>query len=275
MEDSDDMTKGSLVFIGLGLYDDTDISLKGLQELQHCDVVFAEFYTMILGRFDKKSLETTIGKTIVILSREETEKGDRILTAASQSHVGFITGGDPMIATTHVDLRLRAMQQGIPTAIVHSSSITTAVPGLLGLQNYKFGRTTTLAFPENEYFPTSPYTVIFENKKMGLHTLVLLDIQAEKKRYMTAKQGFQLLLQMEKKLRKHLITKNTLACVVARAGARNPLIAADTIQELQKRQFGPPLHTIVIPGDLHFMELDALELCANLPKNLKRKIQKL
>ena len=106
---------------------------------------------------------------------------------------------------------------------------------------------------------------------MGLHTLVLLDIQAEKKRYMTAKQGFQLLLQMEKKLRKHLITKNTLACVVA----RNPLIAADTIQELQKRQFGPPLHTIVIPGDLHFMELDALELCANLPKNVKRKIQKL
>ena len=269
------MTKGSLVFIGLGLYDDTDISLKGLLALQHCDVVFAEFYTMILGRFDKKSLETTIGKNIAILPREETEKGDRILTAAFQSHVGFITGGDPMIATTHADLRLRAIQQGIPTTIVHSSSITTAVPGLLGLQNYKFGRTTTLAFPEKEYFPTSPYTVIFENKKMGLHTLVLLDIQAEKKRYMTAKEGFELLLRMEKKLRKHLITNTTLACVVARAGAPNPLIVADNIQELQKMQFGPPLHTIVIPGDLHFMELEALELCANLPKNVKRKIQKL
>ncbi|KYK24924.1 diphthine synthase [Thermoplasmatales archaeon SM1-50] len=269
------MSKGHLVFIGLGLYDEADISVKGLQQLKACDMVFAEFYTTMLGMFDRKSFEHLIGKQIRVLSREETEKGDQIIDAASQNHVAFLTGGDPMIATTHVDLRLRAIQQGIPTTIIHSSSIVSAVPGLLGLQNYKFGRITTLVFPEKDYFPTSPYTVICANKNMGLHTLILLDIQAEKDHYMTANQGFELLLRMEEKLKKNILTNETLACVVARAGAENPMIMANTIGALQKKQYGPPLHTIVIPGDLHFMEIEALELCAGLPSEIKRKIQKL
>jgi diphthine synthase len=269
------MSKGRLVFVGLGLHDEADVSLKGLQELKECDEVFAEFYTAKLGKFDRKSFEKLIGKKIEILSREETENGDRIIDAATRNNVVFLTGGDPMIATTHVDLRLRAIKQGIQTRIIHSSSIATAAPGLLGLQNYKFGRTTTLAFAEKEYFPTSPYTVIYNNKKMGLHTLVLLDIQAEKNQYMTANQGFELLLRMEEKLRKHLITGDTVACVVARAGAAEPMVVANTIHFLRTKDFGPPLHTIVIPGTLHFMEIDALELCADLPLGLKRKIQKL
>lgn len=268
-------SKAHLVFIGLGLYDEADISLKGLQELKTCDKVFAEFYTTILGTFDRESFEERIGKKIDVLSREETEKADKIIDAASQNHVAFLTGGDPMIATTHVDLRLRAMKQGIPTTIIHSGSIVTAVPGLLGLQNYKFGRTTTLAFPEKTYFPTSPYTVIYNNRNLGLHTLVLLDIQAEKNHYMTANQGFEVLLTMEEKLKKNLLTPDTLACVVARAGAENPMVVANTIGKLQKKTYGPPLHTIVIPGDLHFMEIEALELCAGLPLEIKRKIQKL
>ncbi|MCX6662013.1 MAG: diphthine synthase [Euryarchaeota archaeon] len=268
-------SKGQLVFVGLGLYDETDVSLKGLEELKQCDTVFAEFYTTKLGKFDKKSFESQIGKEIEVLSREETEKGDKIIDAAIQNSVVFLTGGDPMIATTHIDLRLRAIKKDIITKIIHSSSVATAVPGLLGLQNYKFGRTTTLAFAEKEYFPTSPYTVIYNNKKMGLHSLVLLDIQAEKNQYMTANEGFELLLKMEKKLKKLLVTDDTIACVVARAGAPDSLTVANTIHNLQTMDFGPPLHTIVIPGTLHFMEIEALELCANLPIKLRTKIQKL
>jgi len=269
------MPRAQLVFIGLGLYDESDISLKGLKELKECDEVFAEFYTAKLGQFDKKSFETLIGKKIEVLSREDTEKGDKIITTATQRSVVFLTCGDPMIATTHVDLRLRAISQGIPTKIIHSSSIATAAPGLLGLQNYKFGRTTTLAFAEKDFFPTSPYSVIYNNKKLGLHTLVLLDIQTDKNRYMTANEGFDLLLQMEEKQKKHLFDNGTLACVVARAGGPNPVVAADIIHHLRKKDFGPPLHTIVIPGNLHFMELEALQLCAGLPAETKRKIQKL
>lgn len=269
------MSKGRLVFVGLGLYDETDVSLKGVEEIKQCETVFAEFYTSKLGRFDKKSFECLIGKNIEVLSREDTEKGDKIIDAATQNSVAFLTGGDPMIATTHIDLRLRAIKQNISTKIIHGGSITTAVPGLLGLQNYKFGRTTTLAFAEKDYFPTSPYTVIYNNINMGLHTLVLLDIQAEKNQYMTANEGFKLLMKMEKKLKKNLILDDTIACVVARAGAPDEMIMANTIQTLYQKDFGPPLHTIVIPGNLHFMEIEALELCADLPLELKRKIQKL
>jgi diphthine synthase len=146
---------------------------------------------------------------------------------------------------------------------------------LLGLQNYKFGRTTTIPFPEKNYFPTSPYSVIYENNKLGLHSLVLLDIQVEKNRYMTANEGLELLLRMEEKLTQYLLNSESVVCVVARAGASDCVVAANTIAALQKRQFGPPLHTIVIPGNLHFMEVEALELLAGLPSDVGRKIQKL
>lgn len=275
MNGCEKMSKKRLMFVGLGLYDETDISIKGLQEMKQCDKVFAEFYTTKLGQFNKKAFERLIGKKIEVLSREETEKGDKILNAASQNHVVFLTGGDPMIATTHIDLRLRAIKLGITTDIIHSSSISTAIPGILGLQSYKFGRTTTLAFSEKEYFPTSPYFVIYNNKKMGLHTLILLDIQVEKNRYMTANEGFELLFRMDEKERAHLITDETIACVIARAGASDSIVAANTISNLKEKNFGLPLHTLVIPGDLHFMELEALELCAGLPLEIAKKIQKL
>ncbi len=268
------MSQGRLVFVGLGLYDEQDLSLKALQELKDCDQVYAEFYTSKPGRFDRQAFEKTIGKTVTVLSRQETEQGETILAAAKTHHIVFLTSGDPMIATTHIDLRLRAIKQGTITHLIHGSSIATAVPGLLGLQQYKFGRTTTLAYPEKEYFPTSPYEVIKENKTMGLHTLVLLDIQAENNKYMIANEGLDLLLQMEQTCKKRLFTKSTVACVVARAGAPDTIVKANTLGALQAMDFGPPLHTLVVPGKLHFMEQEALEVIAGLPESAT-KIQKL
>jgi len=269
------MKKGKLTFIGLGLYDEKDISLKGLDEIKNCDIAYAEFYTAKLVGTDMNELENTIGKKIKILTRKETEKGDNIINSAKKENVVFLTCGDSMTATTHVDLRLRAINEGIKTKIVHGSSIVTAVPGLLGLQNYKFGRTTTLAYPEEDYFPTSPYDVIKNNKEMGLHTLVLLDIQSNRNKNMTANKGIELLLEMEKKKRERIFTKKSMVCVVARAGSSNPTVRADKIEVLKDEDFGTPLHTLVVPGALHFMEIEALKNLANLPTELSKKLQKL
>ena len=269
------MSQGELIFVGLGLYDESDISLKGLHETRNCDKVYAEFYTSRLIGSDKNKIEKIVGKNIKILSREETEKADKILESASKEKVVFLVCGDPMMATTHVDLRLRAIESGIATRIIHSSSIVTAVPGLLGLQNYKFGRTTTLAFTEKNYFPTSPYQIIKDNKKMGLHTLVLLDIQAEKNIYMTANEGIGLLLRMEKKFLENIFVEDSIACVVARAGSYDPIVMSNTVDYLRNRDFGPPLHTLVIPGNLHFMEIESLVKIAGLPKEIAKKLQKL
>jgi len=269
------MNKGSLTFIGLGLYDEKDISLKGIEEIKKSDRVFAEFYTAKLAGTNIEKIEKTIGKKIRVLSREETEKGDIILDSAEKQKTVFLTAGDPMTATTHVDLRIRAMKHNIKTRVIHGCSIVTAVPGLLGLQSYKFGRTTTLVFPEKNYFPTSPYDVIKENKKIGLHTLVLLDIQADKNRYMTAKEGMKLLLEMEKINKENILSEESIACVVARAGSDDSFVKADSIRNLIRMDFGPPLHSIVIPGKLHFMEIEALRVLAQLPAHLGGKLQKI
>src|SRR4030042_1362720 len=101
------MSKGQLIFIGLGLYDENDITLKGLQEIQNCDAVYAEFYTSKLSGTTQKKIEKTIGKKIQILPREEVEKASLILDRAEKEHVCLLVGGDPMMATTHIDLRLR------------------------------------------------------------------------------------------------------------------------------------------------------------------------
>ena len=269
------MHNGTLTFIGLGLYDEKDISLKGLEEIKKCDKVYAEFYTAKLTGTDIKKIEKTIGKPIEILSRVETEKAEKILDSAISKNVVFLTAGDPMTATTHVDLRLRAIKNGVKTKVVHGSSIITAVSGLLGLQNYKFGRTTTLAYPEKNYFPTSPYNIIKENKEMGLHTLVLLDIQEDKNRFMTANEGIKLLLKMEEKHKEGLFNKDSILCVVARAGSDNPVTISGSIKDLVNEDYGPPLHTLVMPGKLHFMEIEALQMLAQLPAQQVKKLQKL
>lgn len=268
------MANGKLTFIGLGLYDEKDVSLKGLEEIKNCDKIFAEFYTAKLVGTSIKKLEETFGKNIEVLNREEAEKANKIIKLAKNQDVCFLTAGDPMTATTHVDLRIRAIENGIETKVIHGSSIVTAVSGLLGLQNYKFGRTTTLVHPEKNYFPTSPYDVIKENKKMGLHSLILLDIQAEKERYMSANEGMEVLLRMEEIRKEGIINNETIVCVIVRAGSNDSMVCAGTIEELISRKYGKPLHSLVLPGKLHFMEIEALKTLAQLPAQQIKKLQK-
>ena len=92
---------------------------------------------------------------------------------------------------------------------------------------------------------------------------------------MTANDGINLLLEMEGKLGEHTLEDETVICVVARAGSDKPLVVAGTIKDLIGRDFGSPLHTIVVPGRLHFMEVEALEILAQLPAQQGKKIQKL
>ncbi len=266
---------GHLTFIGLGLFDATDMSIKAKQVMRQADQIYAEFYTSILMGSHIKDLEQQIGKTITVLTREKTEEGSCILNEATKKKVCFVTGGDSLTATTHVDLRIQAISQGIKTSVIHGSSIVSAVPGLLGLQHYKFGRTTTLVYPERNYFPLSPYDVIKQNKTNGLHTLVLLDIQADRNRFMTATEAIQLLLKMEEQRKQDLIRNDSVIAVVGQAGSDHPMVRAGRVSELLDFNFGPPLHSLVVPGTLHFMEIEALRSLAYLPASVAQKLQKI
>jgi len=250
--------KKMFYLVGLGLYDEKDISINGLEAIKSADVVYAEFYTARLFGGDLKSLESLAGVTINILRREEVEEENLPLKQAKTKDVVFLTAGDPLMATTHADILMEARKNGIPTRVIHASSILSAAPGIAGLQAYKFGKVTTIPRPENNYFPHSPYQVIAENRKMGLHTLVLLDIQAHRDYYMTANEGLEYLLRVENERNEGIITTDTLAVVIARAGSPEPLVRAHRVDVLVEEDFGGPLHCMIIPGDLHFLEAEGL-----------------
>lgn len=264
-----------LAFVGLGLWDEQDVSFRGAQSIRDADTVFIETYTAFLGGTSLATLEAFHGRAFRHLSRSDVEKGDVVLEAARDGRAVLVVPGDSMTATTHVELRARAARAGIPTRLVHGASIATAASALLGLAHYKFGRSTTIVFPEGSYFPTSPYDVVRENLERGLHTLCLLDLRAggsetenrpgtavEGPRYMTASEGAALLLRMEAERKEGALTEATTACVVARAGSPAPIVARGPLAALARADFGAPLHVLVVPGKLHFSEEDALAALA-------------
>ena len=137
-------------------------------------------------------------KSKLVSRRElEEENGAVILEAAKKGKAVFLVPGDPFIATTHVTLRVEAEKHGIKTRIIHGASIISAIISLSGLHNYKFGKTVTVPFPEN--FSETPYNVIAQNKKLGLHTLCLLDLKATEKQFLTINQAITMLLEVEAK----------------------------------------------------------------------------
>ena len=254
-----------LDFVGLGL-GPKGISVRGVEAIKRADHVYAEFYTSLIPGFNVSELEEETDKRIEVLKRESVEQNPKeILEQAKDEKVVFLVAGDPMVATTHVDLRMRAEKEGIETDILHGASIETAAPGLAGLQSYKFGRTATLPLPEKP--SETPYEVLEKNQEMGLHTLFLLDIEAEEERYLTADRAIGLLLDLEEKLKRGVFDSETLTVVVARAGGTDSLVDADKAGNLVDRDFGPPPHALIVPGSLHFLEIEALESFGRLPED--------
>lgn len=255
-----------LTFIGLGLFDEKDLSLKGLEAIREADVIYAEFYTSRLMGSSIEKMESLYDKKVIVLSREDVEQHpkENVLKDAADKKVVFLTGGDAMVATTHVDLRLRARRMGIQTRIIHNASIQSAVCGLTGLQNYRFGKSATIAFPYKDIISETPYDTIKMNRANGLHTLLFLDIDREKG-YMTVNKGIELLLKAEEKRRENIVTG--MLCVgIARAGSPEPCVRAGRIESLVSFDFGGPLHIMVVPAELHFLEEEALQELAGLEK---------
>ena len=263
----------ALYFIGLGLYDEGDITLKGLERARKCEKIFAEFYTSLLAGTRVEKIEELIGKPIKLLSREDVELNfERIvLKEAKDKDVAFLTAGDPMVATTHSDLRIRAKKMGVESYVIHAPSIYSAI-AITGLQIYKFGKSATVAYPERNWFPTSHYDVIRENRERGLHTMLFLDIKADQNRYMTANEAMEILLQVEEMKGQGIFTPDTLIVVLARAGSLNPTLRAGYVRDMIKEDFGKQPHVMVVPGRLHVVEAEYLVEFAGAPEKILEEV---
>jgi diphthine synthase len=266
---------GELVFVGLGLHSEKSLTLQGLEEAKTAETVFAEFYTNLMPELSFARLERLAEKKVAIVSRRDLEDdcGKKILEASEKGKAVLLVPGDPLIATTHLDLRIRAERQGIKTRVVHAASVISAVMGLSGLHTYKFGRSVTIPFTDRDVVADTAYSVIEENKKRGLHTLCFLDLKAEEKRYMTVTEGLQVLLKVEKKKLRRVVTSNTIALGIAQAGSNCPIVKADTTKALLKFDFGGPPHTLIFLGRLHFVEAEALIVLADAPETVKELVE--
>jgi diphthine synthase len=221
---------------------------------------------------DIEDVESYHGIDVELRDRAGVEQDpEPILDAAENQDVAFLTAGDTMISTTHVDLRLRAHDRGIDTRVVHGTTAQTAASSLTGLQNYRFGKATTLPFEYvhgGDGVPKSVRETIDDNADRGLHTLVYLDIKvdgperpddAPDETYMSATTAADYL---------SVHYPDRLGVVVARAGSPEPLVEADTLSALANRTYGDPLHLLVIPGELHPIEAEALVSLANAPASI-------
>lgn len=252
------------------MHDELGLSLRGQEEARSCDLLFSELYTSVMPGLDLANLKKLVGKDVHPLSRKEVEEHaeDAILSKARIGKVGFLVPGDPMVATTHIDLRLRAHKAGIGTRIVHAASVMSAAAGVTGLQSYKFGRTVTIPASWQGEFPESVYAGIKNNLASGLHSLVLLEIDVENKKYVSIPLALRQLLSFSERQSENVIRSGTLVVGLARLEAPDMIVKAGRVSEVSQVNFGEPPYALIFPAPLHFVEAEALHLLCGAPKEL-------
>jgi diphthine synthase len=262
-----------LYVIGLGLGDEKDVTVRGLEAIKSSDKVFLECYTSILS-VDKKKLEEFYGKEIVIADRDFVEcQAEEIYLPAKEGNVAMLVVGDPVCATTHTDIMIRAFELDIDVELIHNASVMGAA-GSCGLQLYTCGQTISIPFFEENWRPTSFYSKIQYNRGGGMHTLCLLDIKVKEPdfeamkrgktvylppRYMSVNTAAEQLIEAEEIEAGGAFNPSETLCVgMARLGQKDQCIIAGTLEELKEQDFGEPLHCMMICGEVHDLELEFL-----------------
>lgn len=252
---------GDLWFVGLGLHDEQDLSLRAWDQLGQCDPIFVEQYTSRWAPGAVQRLAQRLGRAPKEITREELEEETVVLSALAQGRtVALLVVGEPFAATTHISLRLAAEEKGHRWHVLHNASILTAAASLSGLSHYKFGRTVSVPRPSGGSRPTSPYEGLKANRDAGLHTLVLLDLDPSAGTYLTANEALRELGEVERERGQGVLPPDRQVVVVARAGSPEARVWVGAREAMEKEDFGPPLHCLIVPGpSLHFIEEDALK----------------
>ena len=250
-----------LWFVGLGLSGAESISTETEKLLKDADIVYLELFTSPISESHITKIKEIVSGKFKLAKRWMVEDGSEILEAAQKKNVVILTYGDPFIATTHIELRTRAIQSKITTNTVHASSAITALVGECGLHYYKVGKVVTIM--DDIKTLTTPYYSIYQNGVAGLHTILLLEFNQDAKFFLDPVSALSNLLDTEKSQKRNVVSSSTFAIVASRIGFKNQNIVAGKISALLDQSFGEPPHTIIVPGKLHFTEVDALKVLAN------------
>jgi len=261
---------------GLGISGIESISIETQKLLKTADIVYLEQFTSPVTKLESNKIRKLVKGEFKIAKRWMVEDGKEILKNSKKKKVVLLTYGDPYIATTHIELRTRAFQEKIKTKTIHAASSITALVGECGLHYYKIGRIVTVM--KDPKTLTTPYYVTYSNALAGNHTVLLLEYNQDEEFFLEPVNALSDLLTTEKEQKRKIISPSTFVIIASRIGFKNQAITAGKISNLIKKNFGKPPHTIIIPGQLHFTESDALKVfvnCIDEPFDNSKNIKKI
>jgi len=208
--------------IGLGIHGVMGIGLHSLEVLRSCDIVYVERYTSLISDTELHNLDRLIDKdgksNIVLVQRWFLEDGRELIDKAKSKKVALVTYGDPLIATTHTELFVRAVKNSIKVKVIHAASGISSLVGETGLHIYKFGRTVTIMSEPQSV--VSVYNTLFDNLLLGNHTLILTEYNDRdgKVFFLDPSYAFESLLESERCLKNKACHQDTFAIIVSRIG---------------------------------------------------------
>ena len=247
-----------LWFVGLGISGISELSDNTISVIKNADIVYLESFTSPISETEKEQLANMCDGEFKIAKRWLVEDGNEILENAKKREVVLISYGDPYIATTHLELKTRAVTDKIETKTIHSSSIVSSLIGEIGLQYYKVGKILTIMNDPKSMI--TPYNTISNNLLSKMHSVILLEYNEDKSFFLAPQDALSLLLDAEKIQNRKIISLDTFAIIASRIGKSDQSITSGKISNLIKKEFGNPPHTIIIPGSLHFTESNAVKI---------------
>jgi diphthine synthase len=267
-----------LWLMGVGINEYDSLSIGSIEILRNSDIIYVDKFTGFLSDefvLRIKSLSNMIDNSIQenktevqVVKRWFVEDGREMLKNAIEKNVCILIYGDPLIATTYSELIVRASKQSISYKIIHSSSGISSLIGESGLHYYKFGKMVTMMC--DPMSSITVYDTIFNNMCLGLHTLILTEynndegnnyskLNNDEPFYLSPKKVFELLLEREKELKLMNLSENSFVIVASQIGADNSKLICGKIKSLLTFQFNEGFNSIIIPGNLHFTEIDSLK----------------
>ena len=248
-----------LYLVGAGLVPE-HLSLKGLSVLKNCDECFFEKYTSGFSSMEK-GLEKLTGCELKPLYRKDLENDSgKLLALAKEKDIALVVVGDALTATTHSSLLVDAKKAKVEVEVVPGISVYSVAPGAAGLQVYKFGRSTTIVYPEENYYPESFYDIVKSNLEQGLHTMCLLDVKISKEleKFMTCREAAKVLLGIASK-RKEKDAEKWDCVALCALGSDNRKVYFGKLKKFMELEDNNSPQTLIVCGELHEVEREYLE----------------
>ena len=260
---TDEEVAPGLWLIGIGPGDLDHITERARRVARGCSKRYLEGYTAVLPPTEEKRLESVVGPWEKLM-RDGVESPKSMLDEARSGAVALLVVGDPMQATTHIDLEERCAEEGIGFHVIPGLTATALAVSLSGLQSYRFGRQVTIPFSDGDYLPTSPFEMICRNKEAGMHTLALLDLDPtgmglEQPRPMTPSEAVDHLVRMNEKVEEFdELVEEWGGLLLSDLGTEEERVISGSLGDLSQMK-GGHIHALIIAAEFSGLEAEAFE----------------